>query len=164
MFPSYCFQCVTLSSWFFFFVIIGLVVKWKWTLRTFNIESENLYNIWQVAGTGTISMEQRGSSLRDGTSGFRSLRRGRAFALCILWRILLSGRDSHRWRLVCMDRDSLVLELRFLELMISIYANTLRTLTTSGEVVTFLLLFHDNNDQLNIWVVLFLLLVLIWIF
>lgn len=94
--------------------------------------------------TDTISMEQLGSSSRDGISGFQSLRKGRVFALCILWRILHFGTDCHHWNWLYMDLDSLVSEPRFLVLMISIFANIQKSLTTSGEVISSsLMLFHE---------------------
>ncbi|KAG7540540.1 VHS domain [Arabidopsis thaliana x Arabidopsis arenosa] len=85
-----------------------------------NLRIANLQQSQNFRLQDTISMEHLESSSRDGISGFQFQRRGRVFALCILWRILHFGRVCHHWKWLYMDPDSLVSEPRFLELMINI--------------------------------------------
>lgn len=91
----------------------------------------------QCPEPGTILMEALGNFLKVGTSRSQFQNESRAFALCILWRILHSGRNYHPSKWHSMVLDSQVLGLKFSVLTTSIYANTLKSLRISGEVRLF---------------------------
>uniref|UniRef100_A0A6N2NF59 Uncharacterized protein n=1 Tax=Salix viminalis TaxID=40686 RepID=A0A6N2NF59_SALVM len=83
---------------------------------------------------GTIMMGRRGIFLKVGILKCRFRSGNRVSVSCIQWRILRFLRNCLPWSWHSMDRDQLELVLRFLGLMTSISANSLKNRKISGEV------------------------------
>lgn len=79
-------------------------------------------------------MAQLGIFLRGGILGFLYPRRGKAFVLCTPWKILCSVSHWDGQKRQFTGLGILVLEFRFLALMINTSASNRIALTSSGEV------------------------------